>query len=130
MKHPKLLLSFISLSTPIQSGTFAFYCATAFATPRVQLQKMNTCLCGEKRSLFFFFLFNVLEMLKHIHVNLDRKNFLERTSFQIHCLFLERGRKQKKLVFVLVLLLTGNCFFLSRPLTRNGYFVLTDDTLF
>lgn len=69
-------------------------------------------------------------MLKHIHVNLDRKNFLERTSFQIHCLFLERGRKRKKLVFVLVLLLTGNCFFLSRPLTRNGYFVLTDDTLF
>lgn len=73
MKHIRLFLSFFSLYTSNQSSIFAFYCATAFETASVQLQKMNTCLCGEKK-LFYFF--NVLEMLKDIKVNLEKKNLL------------------------------------------------------
>lgn len=57
MKHMRLFLSFFSL--------FAFYYVTAFETPSVQLQKMNTCLCSEKKLNFF----TVLEMLKHLTVS-------------------------------------------------------------
>lgn len=54
MKHIRLFSSFFSLYASNQSSIFAFDYATAFETLSVQLQKMNTCLCGEKKPLFFF----------------------------------------------------------------------------
>jgi len=97
----QVVLSFFSLYTSKQSSLLAFYCATAFETPSVQLQKMNTCLCGEKK-LFYFF--NVLEMLRHIKVNLEKKNLQDCMPFEIELPFLKERKKRKEAHVCCVLL--------------------------